>query len=89
MRKKDIYKKFFSFFRKKIQQNRKSPRHTPTKNLQRTTEIYNSREEDKNWINPILHVKIVLEKQVLHDRSKFSIGIIRLGDYDPKNRGLE
>lgn len=84
MRKKDIYKKFFSFFRKKIQQNRKSPRH-----LQRTTEIYHSREEDKNWINPILHVKIVLENQVLHDRSKFSIGIIQPGDYDPKNRGLE
>lgn len=84
MRKKDIYKKFFSFFRKKIQQNRKSPRP-----IQRTTEIYNSREEDKNWINPILHVKIVLENQVLHDRSKFSIGIIRPGDYDPKNRGLE
>lgn len=86
MRKKDIYKKFFSFFRKKIQQNRKSPRRI---HLQRTIEIYNSREEDKNWINPILHVKIVLENQVLHDRSKFSIGIIRLGDYDPKNRGLE
>lgn len=88
MRKKDIYKKFFSFFRKKIQQNRKSPRPIHI-HVQRTTEIYDSREEDKNWINPILHVKIVLENQVLHDRSKFSIGIIRLGDYDPKNRGLE
>lgn len=50
--KRKIYLK--KLFRKKIQQNRKSPRRTSNVHTQRTTETYNSREEDKNWINPIL-----------------------------------
>lgn len=65
MRKKNIYKKILSLLQKKNSTERKIPSYIYIKD---TTEIYNPRQEDKNWINPILlqpvvlllHVEIVL-----------------------------